>query len=263
MWADYAPRRRAPFTDPPLAAVTFDFWETLVRDTPENVARATERRVRSLGAVLAAAGCPRPRAAVEDAHERCWTLMTQRFWSTDRDPSIGDQVRLFFDCLEPGLCARLDDAIFARAVDAYGTPALEYPPGPMPGAVETLRAFAERGLRLGIVSNTGRTPGAVLRRILAHHDMLRYFDAVAISYSDEVGFRKPDARIFARSLAALGVEPGRALHVGDNPDADVLGAQHVGMRAAHYAVSGCTPSPAADLVVHDLADLPRLVMAET
>ena len=240
-----------------LVAVTFDFWETLVRDTPENLARASERRVHLLEAVVAAAGYARPRAAIEDAHERCWTVMTERFWATDREPSIDDQVRLFFDCLEAGLRERLDGPSFARAVDAYGVPAFEFPPDPMPGAVDVLRELAARGLRLGIVSNTGRTPGIVLRRILARHDMLRYFDAVAISYSDEVGFRKPDARIFARSLRALGVEPGRALHVGDNPDADVLGARKVGMRTAHYALAGSPPSPVADIVVGDLADLPR------
>ena len=90
--------------------------------------------------------------------------------------------------------------------------------------------------------------------------MLRYFDTVAIAYSDEVGFRKPDGRIFRRALEALGVEPAQALHVGDNPDADVLGAQRAGMRAAHYAFAGAAPSPAADVVVKDLADLPRLLM---
>jgi putative hydrolase of the HAD superfamily len=243
----------------PLVAVTFDFWETLVQDTPENLARASARRVRSLAELLASAGCARPSAAVEEAHERCWTVLTERFWTTNCEPTIQDQVRLFFDCLDEGLCARLDDASFARAVDAYGTPALEYPPVPMPGAVEALRVLSARGIRLGIVSNTGRTPGAVLRRILAHHDMLRYFDAVAIAYSDEVGFRKPDPRIFERSLNALGVEPARALHVGDNPDADVLGARRLGMRTAHYAFAGAAPSPVADLVVKDLAELPKLL----
>ena len=218
-----------------LLAVTFDFWETLVGDTPEDLARASERRVQSLEAVLAAAGCARPRAAIEDAHERCWTVMTERFWTTDREPSADDQVRLFFDCLESGLCERLDGASFTRAVEAYGLPAFEFPPDRC--RAPRRPAGSTRGLRLGIVSNTGRTPGVVLRRILARHDMLRYFDAGAISYSDEVGFRKPDPRIFARSLQALGVEPGRALHIGDNPHADVLGARKVGMRTA-LAIGG-------------------------
>lgn len=239
----------------PLAAVTFDFWETLVRDTPENLARASERRIESLAAVLTHAGYERPRAAIEDAHERCWALMTERFWTTNRDPSIQDQVRLFFDCLESGICDRLDGEAFVRAVEAYMSPVLEYPPGLMPGAAEAVRALAARRLRLGIVSNTGRTPGVVLRRILDRYDLLRYFEV--ISYSDEVGFRKPDARIFAQTLEGLGVEAGRALHVGDNPHDDVVGAKQFGMRTAHYAIVGRAPSSVADIVVEDLADLPR------
>jgi putative hydrolase of the HAD superfamily len=245
----------------PLAVVTFDFWETLVRDSPDNIARARTRRLESLRGVLARAGCQHPWPALEQAHERCGVEMTERFWSDNREPSIAHQVRLFFDCLESGLCDRLDGEILADAVNAYGSPAFEYPPDLMPGARDALRALAARGLRLGIVSNTGRTPGVVLRRILARYDVLRYFETVAISYSDEVGFRKPDARIFTRTLDALGVAPGRALHVGDNPQADVAGARACGMRTAHYAIAGRAPSSLADVVVGDLAELPERLRA--
>jgi putative hydrolase of the HAD superfamily len=241
----------------PLAVVTFDFWETLVRDSPDNIARARTRRLESLRTVLARVGCEHPWPALEQAHERCGAEMTERFWATNREPSIAHQVRLFFDCLESGLCDRLDADLFAEAVEAYGSPAFEYPPDLMPGAREALHALAARGLRLGIVSNTGRTPGIVLRRILDRYDLLRHFETVAISYSDEVGFRKPDPRIFTRTLEALGVAPGRALHVGDNPHADVGGARACGMRTAHYAIAGRMPSPLADVVVGDLTHLPE------
>ena len=151
-----------------LAAVTFDFWETLVRDSPDNLTRARTRRITSLGTVLERAGCARPLPALEEAHDRCGEEITARFWALNRDPSIQDQVRLFFECLESGLCDRLDAERFADAVDAYGLPAYEYPPDLMPGAREAVCALAARGVRLGIVSNTGRTPGVVLRRILDH-----------------------------------------------------------------------------------------------
>ncbi len=241
----------------PLAAVTFDFWETLVRDRPDNLARARARRIESLKALLEGAGCAHPVPVFEEAHDRCGVEMTARFWTANREPSIQDQVRLFFDCLESGLCDRLDAEIFAQAVDAYGAPAFEYPPDLMPGARDAVRALAARGVRLGIVSNTGRTPGVVLRRILDRYDLLRYFETIAISYSDEVGFRKPDARIFTRTLEALSVMPGRALHVGDNPHDDVAGARACGMRTAHYATGACVPSPVADVIVGDLSDLPE------
>ena len=71
-----------------------------------------------------------------------------------------------------------------------------------------------------------------------------------------MGFRKPDARIFTRTLEALGVSAGQALHVGDNPDDDVVGARGCGMRAAHYALAGRACSPHADVVVAALDELP-------
>ena len=240
----------------PVAAVTFDFWETLVRDSPDNLTRARLRRVASLTAVLARAGSPHRVDAVEDAHDRCGTEVSARYWAENREPSIREQVCLFLECLEAGLPGRCSAEILDEAVEVYGGPALEYPPELMPGAREAVQALSARGVRLGIVSNTGRTPGIVLRRILERYDLLHHFQAIGISYSDEVGWRKPDARIFRRTLEALGVEPSRALHVGDNPEDDVAGARAAGMRAVHYVVTGRTPSPVADLIVAHLGDLP-------
>src|SRR5437773_2387337 len=85
--------------------------------------------------------------------------------------------------------------------------------------IRAVRELASRGVALGIVSNTGRTPGVILRRVLERHGLLRHFKA--ISYSDEVGYRKPDGEIFRRTLAELGFDAGEAAHVGDNPIADV------------------------------------------
>jgi putative hydrolase of the HAD superfamily len=48
-------------------------------------------------------------------------------------------------------------------------------------------------------------------------------------FSSEVGMRKPHPAIFERALAALGVEPQRALFVGDRLYEDVRGAGELGM----------------------------------
>lgn len=236
------------------AAVTFDFWATLCQDTPAAIERAHAMRVAALGDVLAGAGCPRPAAAIREAYDRSGAELMARFWSAHRDVSIAAQVRLVFDCLEPGLAGRLAPDHLAAAVEGYSAPVLHLPPVLLPGAGEAVRALAARGLALGIVSNTGRTPGVVLRRVLAHHGLLDCFRVV--TYSDEAGVRKPAAAIFAATLGALGVVPARALHVGDNPVDDVQGARAAGMRAAHYVGAGQAPSPEADLVIDHLAELP-------
>ncbi len=236
-----------------IKAVTFDFWETLVRDSPENLREQRALRIQALHRVLAGAGSGIGEVEVAEAYDRSERVLVERFWGRHRDPSIAEQVRLVLETVSPGVARAMTPALFEEALAGYIEPVLHVPPELMPGAAEAVRELASRGVALGIISNTGRTPGVILRRVLEGHDLLRHFTAV--SYSDEVGYRKPDAEIFRRTLAELGVEAGEAAHVGDNPVADVQGAQGVGMRGVHYAAAGRPGATHADLIVADLGDL--------
>lgn len=244
---------------PATRFVTFDFWQTLVEDSPSNLARQRRRRLEALARILRRAGCALGAPEVEAAYERSEHVLHERFWSRDRDPLIGEQVQLVLDIASPGVGARLDPALLEEAVTGYSDPVLHFPPDLHPGAAEAVRGLAERGIALGIVSNTGRTPGIVLRQILERHDLLRHFSV--ISYSDEVGYRKPDPEIFRLTLAGLGAEARQAAHVGDNPIADVTGAQGAGMRGVHLAAGGRPPAAHADVVVTDLRDLVARLLA--
>lgn len=57
----------------------------------------------------------------------------------------------------------------------------------------------------------------------------RYF-SVRIS-ARNIGRLKPDPLIFRRTADALAMSPERILHVGDDPDADIRGAQEAGFRS--------------------------------
>jgi len=93
---------------------------------------------------------------------------------------------------------------------------------PVPGAVETLERLAAR-TRLAVVANWDSS----LHEHLGRLGLDRYFDAVVTSA--EAGAAKPDPEIFLAALRQLDVEPGRALHVGDEP-IDEEGARAAGMR---------------------------------
>jgi putative hydrolase of the HAD superfamily len=240
-----------------LRAVTFDFWETLVHDSPENMRDQRMLRIRAVHRVLERAGRAMDLAEVVGAYDRSEHLLVERFWSRDRDPAIADQVRLVLETASPGAAGAMSAALFEEAITGYIEPVLELPPDLEPRAEDALCELASRGVALGIVSNTGRTPGLILRRVLERHNLLRHFKA--ISYSDEVGYRKPDGEIFRRTLAELGIDASEAAHVGDNPIADVRGAQSVGMRGVHYAASGRQGATHADLIVADLGDLVELL----
>ena len=240
-----------------IRLVTFDFWDTLVTDSPVNLRAQRALRVAAIRRALHEAGERVSEVEAEDVHERSGVELAERFWSKNRDPTPEEQLRIVLDTHRPGVAARLAPAAFAAALAGYIEPVLSHPPDLCPGAAEAVSALAARGVMLGIVSNTGRTPGSVLRRVLERHGLLRHFGPV--TYSDEVGVRKPDAQIFQGTLAGAGVTPAEALHIGDNPDADVVGAQGVGMRAAHYTAGFRVPAARADLIVADLSVLPEEV----
>ena len=98
---------------------------------------------------------------------------------------------------------------------------------PYPGVRESLgqmRCFAP----VGLVTN-GDPAGQ--RAKLAALGLDDAFDVVV--FSDELGrsFRKPHPAPFCQALRLLGADPGRSFFIGDHPDRDIAGAQHVGMRA--------------------------------
>ena len=88
-----------------------------------------------------------------------------------------------------------------------------------------LDALTAAGCALAVVSNWDATLPAVLDEV----GLGARF--AAISVSAVVGARKPDAAVFHGALDRLGVKPEDALHVGDDPVRDCVGAAHAGLRA--------------------------------
>ena len=86
-----------------------------------------------------------------------------------------------------------------------------------------LGALREHGLKIGLVSNTGRD----LNAFIAHHKL----DVDAAVSSGAHGKTKPHPAIFLAALEQLGVAAEEAAMVGDSPEDDVDGAKALGMRA--------------------------------
>jgi len=57
-------------------------------------------------------------------------------------------------------------------------------------------------------------PSAVIREILAEHDLEKYFDVIIIS--SEVGYVKPSSEIFNLTLEELGLTVAEAIFIDDN-----------------------------------------------
>jgi len=151
-----------------------------------------------------------------------------RVWAKNRDVGVADHVRAILGVLDSKLPGRVPADVMSALIDAYARPILLVPPAIDDGARVALERLKSQGRVLAVLSNTMRTPGATLRKLLERQGLLACFSHA--TFSDEVGVRKPDAQIFALTLRALGVEPAAAVHVGDDAILDVLGARMAGLR---------------------------------
>jgi HAD superfamily hydrolase (TIGR01509 family) len=93
-------------------------------------------------------------------------------------------------------------------------------------AADVLVRLKNSGLRVAVISNTedGRIEEALTLAGLASH-----FEFLIDSYL--VGARKPDEAIFQLALKRLGLQPNKAVYVGDSYAYDILGAQRAGLRS--------------------------------
>lgn len=125
---------------------------------------------------------------------------------------------------------------------------------PLEGVHEMLGQLKARGLRLGLLSNT-TWPGQLHRRGMQNLGLLEFFDETV--FSSDVGLWKPNAPAFHYVTERLGVLPSEAVFVGDQLQADVVGAQRAGLRAVWITADGAEPGDARpDAVIHRLAELP-------
>lgn len=133
---------------------------------------------------------------------------------------------------------------------------------PMPGLIDVLDELKVAGYRLGIISNAGNVDN--IQRLMDNAGIRGYFDPILISAA--VGIRKPHALIFETVLKAWGLPAREVVMIGDMLNADIVGAQRVGMWQIWLTADADNESNRADahLIVPEakaerLRDVPELV----
>jgi putative hydrolase of the HAD superfamily len=153
--------------------------------------------------------------------------------------------------------ARTDMALADEVADFY-TVHREELMEPVPGALDTVRALADAGIRLASITNG---EGFRQRAKLERFGLAPHFPIVLVE--GELGFGKPDARVYRRALELLGTEPSETWMVGDHLVWDIEGAQAVGLRAAWFDWRGvglpAESTTRPDLVVGSIPELLELI----
>jgi HAD superfamily hydrolase (TIGR01509 family) len=121
-----------------------------------------------------------------------------------------------------------------------------------PDVAPLLQQLQERGIQLGIVTNASQ-PMWLRDHELEYYGLLPYFPHLPARISAaDVGYLKPHHTIFERALKAVSATPDEAVFVGDNPVADIAGAQAAGMKAI-LRVNHPAPPLISGLIVPDAA----------
>lgn len=118
------------------------------------------------------------------------------------------------------------------------------------GAIDTLKAFNERGVRLALVTNGD---GAGQRRKIERFNLAPYFEHIQIE--GEQGFGKPEERTYRHALETLRVAPAETWMVGDNLEWEVTAPQRLGIHAIWFDGEG------AGLPPHATAKPDRIITA--
>jgi putative hydrolase of the HAD superfamily len=121
-------------------------------------------------------------------------------------------------------------------------------------AIDTIRWLRDRGSKLALVTNGN---GEGQRRKVDRFGLAAWFDVILIE--GEVGYGKPDERVYRLAMERLDVVPAGAWMVGDNLEWDVAAPQRLGIRGIWIdgRGMGVPPGHAArpDRIIRRLSDL--------
>lgn len=210
-----------PTVENAVPTVTFDFHDTIARCD-----RWFTLEVRELGAAFLAwqarrLGRPEPSGDELDAARDAYRAIRQAVLASgiERDA---------FACVSailPGLGVDVSDDEIRTGIDELMRETFDGDVRPIAGAVETVLALTDAGVRLGIVSSAVYTP--FLHWTLDRFGITDRFAFVLTSA--EAGYYKSHPGIYLDAASRFGVNPGAVVHVGDSFRHDVEGGRRAGL----------------------------------
>jgi len=124
----------------------------------------------------------------------------------------------------------------------------------------TLQWLSEKPLIRGIIS-----AGITIKQAekLVRLDVLEFVTASAIFFTDQVGFSKPNPKLYRRVLETLDLKPERCLYVGDNPTHDIDPCNNDGWTTVRIRRSGrhaqLEGQTKADYEIRDFLELRQIL----
>ncbi len=241
--------RAGPNSPPPLPkAVLLDMDDTILYDSG-NVAQCWQEACLAHRSELGALDPGALYEVVDRTREWFWADPERhRAGRLDLDAARREIVRMALASI--GMDS---PALAEKIANRYGFQR-ELGVQPFAGAVETIRWLRDSGCRLALLTNGSAVSqrGKVEKFRLAE-----LFDLILIE--GELGYGKPDTRVYRLALDRLGSEPADTWMAGDNLEWDVAAPQRLGIFGIWIDVHGTGlasgHSVCPDRIVRSLSEL--------
>ncbi|MCX6154840.1 MAG: HAD family hydrolase [Candidatus Kapabacteria bacterium] len=209
----------------PVKVITIDFWNTLF-DSSAGTERNTYRR-QSLVKEIKKLNAELSEIEFNSAMEASWAFFNDNWLNHSRTPEPSETVKFFMDFLHLDFTAEQ----FDKVVWNFAESVLVFPPKLIDGVPQALESLSSK-FKLGLISDTGFSPGTVLRELMKRTNIYQYFSA--FSFSDETKVSKPHPKAYLTVLNELECNPEDAVHIGDIAQTDIKGAKNLSMRAIRF-----------------------------
>jgi HAD superfamily hydrolase (TIGR01549 family) len=191
-----------------------------------------------------------------DKHAACWIEAFAHFGKEVDWPLIRGQIGKGGDLLVP-------DSLSAREMREFGKELQEYrgwlwkekymrSVQPFPGAVETMRALVDEGIKLVLASSGNEDEVEYYVELLGVEDLLE-----GMTSKGDADTSKPSPGIFEAAIERVKSDPSCSLAVGDTPY-DILAAHRVPVAVA-AVLSGGFPHATLAKAEFIFEDLPHLL----
>ena len=206
------------------AAVTYDFWNTLVAETTDSL----DRRRALWTEILFENGFEVTQQQLDEAFAQGWNHFDTN-WRNNVQSSIDGVVNAAISKLPTEISVHTK----TQLTDAYLAASESTPRKLLPNVTKTLERLKEMDLRLGVICDVGTIPSSRLQAWLNDLNVHEFFDY--FGFYDDIGVYKPDPKIFNETLAGLNIsDSSQCIHVGDLKRTDVAGARAINMTTVRY-----------------------------
>lgn len=209
-----------------IKTITIDFWNTLY-DSSAGSDRNRERQLAIISEVDKFDPFL-PADYINGAIEASWKNF-EHFWQIHQiTPSAEDTAKYIWKYLK---MPQSDESIL-NITKVLEEGILNYSPKPLAQVTKVLPELTKK-YNIALISDTGFSPGKVIRLLLEKDGLLNCFNA--FSFSNETGVSKPNPKAFYSALEPLNTEVENSVHIGDIEHTDIIGAKKIGMKAIRFS----------------------------